>query len=461
MVLMQGLRRLLLLAAVLLTFWPAASVAAEHFPDNLELVGLLRAGQFEELEARLTAYQKGFETGVVPEETVEVAFWSFGIFDPELESKFALWRLRIPDSYAALLARGIYYKNLGWNSRGTRYAEDTSDERFAEMYDYFSRAITDLNLAIRMHRKLSIAYGALINIAMVSSDLIDKDGTLEAGLRAVPTSISIRHQYLESLVPWWGGSLTEIRIFIERSKNDLPHDQKMKSLEGFYDYIYGKMLGRTGERKEAVKYFDKALSYGEHSAYRFGKGSNYYNLRHYEKARSEFEKILERYPQNVIALGWRAGTYREQTRYDLALADVETAIQLNPFAPQFLRRRAYLLRRQKRYEEAERDLTNALEYGYFDANIHYARGYLYLHKIKNYEKAAIDLKRATLLNPESSKYWYEYASALYHTVDCDIIAALNTYLRLCGAGQKCKAHGLKFAESSLAHLATVDECSME
>ena len=95
---------------------------------------------------------------------------------------------------------------------------------------------------------------------------------LEAGLRAVPNSIFIRFQYLESLVPWWGGSLTEIFFFLERIDNDSPHDQKMKPLGGFYDYIYGKMLGRKGERKEAVKYFDKALSYGEYSSYRIGKG---------------------------------------------------------------------------------------------------------------------------------------------------------------------------------------------
>lgn len=458
---MQGLRRLLPIAAVLLTFWPAASAAMERFPDKLELVGLLRAGQFEELEARLTAYQEGFETGAVSEKTVEIAFGSFDIFDPVLESKFALWRLHIPESYAALLARGIYYHNLGWNSRGTRFVKDTSDERFAEMHDYFSRAVEDLSLAVQLHKKLSIAYSLLIDIGKVSSRLIDKDRILDAGLSAVPTSISIRSEYLKSLVPWWGGSLSEIRIFIEKMKNDLPHDQNMKLLEGYYDYIYGEILGRAGESEEAVKYFDNALSYGEYSTYRFGKGRNYYDRGHYEKARAEFEKILERYPQNLSALSWRAGTYRKQTQYDLALADVETAIQLNPFDPKILRRRAYLLRRQKRYEEAEIDLTNALEYGYFDENIHYARGYLYLYKLKNYEKAAIDLKRATLLNPESAKYWYAYASALYYTLDCDIIAALNTYLRLCNAGQTCKEHGLKFAKSSLTHFATVDECSME
>ena len=454
----QKISRLLLFFLILAL---PAETRAEASPDTLELVGLLRDGRFEELEARLTAYQEGFEAGRNSEESVDIAFSSFGIFDPELESKFALWRLRIPESYAALLARGIYYHNLGWNSRGTRYVGDTSEERFAEMDDYFSRVIADLKLAIRMHKKLSIAYGVLINISKVSSDLIDKDRTLEAGLRAVPNSISIRFKYLESLVPWWGGSLTEIWLFLERIDNDSPHDQKMKPLGGFYDYIYGKMLDREGEHKEAVKYFDKALSYGEHSAYRFGKGKNYYNLRHYDKARAEFEKILKRYPQSLDALGWRAGTYRNQTRYDLALADVEMAIRLSPFAPGFLRRRAYLLRREKRYEEAERDLTNALVYGYYDERNHYARGYLYLHKLKNYEKAVIDLKRATLLAPDSAKYWYEYASALYYTLDCDIIAALSTYLRLCAAGQKCKAHGLKFAKSSLEHFSTVNECSMQ
>jgi tetratricopeptide (TPR) repeat protein len=461
MILMQSLRRLMSLIAVLLALWPSTAAGTERFPDKLELVGLLRDGRFDELEARLTAYQEGFEAGRISEQTVDIAFTSFEIFDPDLETKFALWSLHNPDSYAVLLARSIYYENLGWNSRGTRYAEDTSEERFAEMYDYFSRAITDLELAIEMNKKLSIAYGRLIQISTVDPELIDQDEILEDGLRAVPSSLFIRYAYMASRVPWWGGSLTEIWFFIERTTRDLPHDPNAKPLEGYYDFILGRILARDGHHKESLEYFDKALSYGEYPGYRISKGEGYYNLKLYDKARAEFEKVLQRYPQHLGALGWRAGTYRRQTRYDLALADVETAIRHNPFAPKFLSRRAYLLRKLKRFEEAERDLTKALVYGYYDEEIQYSRGTLYLHSLKNYQKAIIDLKRATLLAPESAKYWYEYASALYYTLDCDIIAALNTYLKLCADGQKCKAHGLKFAKSSLEHLSHFEECSMK
>ncbi len=459
---MQGLRRLLPVAAVLLTFWPAASAAVERFPDKLELVGLLRAGNFEELEARLTAYQEGFEADRVPEEIVEVAFFVFANSDPRLESSLAQWILLFPNSYAAPLARGVYYWHLAWRARGARYAQETSDLSFAEMRDYLALSDSDLDLAIRSNEKLSIAYAYRISIAMLDPrNRRQKQSILKAGLDAVPKSAVIRYRYLFALLPWWGGSLEKIDDFITVMKRNFPDEPAMGYLEGFHDFTVAEILEGRGEEEEAIPYYERALSKGEHWWYRLEAGQNFYFLQRYEKALEEFDKALELRPLAATVLNWRARAYRRLERFEEAFAGWDLALRLDPLNPAILRQRSFALADKKRYREAVEDLTTALEFGAYDERIYHSRGWIYLYKTKEYKKAAIDLKRATLLNPESAKYWYEYASALFYNLDCDIIAALKTYLRLCSAGQKCKAHGLKFAKTSLAHLATVDECSME
>ena len=61
------------LAVPVLVLWAllepgaAGARAAEEFPDKLALLAMLRDGAFEALDARLSAYQEGYEAGRTPE----------------------------------------------------------------------------------------------------------------------------------------------------------------------------------------------------------------------------------------------------------------------------------------------------------------------------------------------------------------------------------------------------------
>lgn len=459
---MQGVRRLLSLAAVLLTLWPVAGIAAERLPDKLELIGLLRAGQFEELEARLTTYQESFETGGVAEEVVEIAFFVFANSDPRLESRLAQWIQLFPDSYAAPLARGVYYWHLAWRTRGTRFAQETSELSFTEMQDYLALSDSDLELAIRLNGKLSIAYAYRIGIAMLGPrNLARKRSILEAGLEAVPKSAVIRYRYLFALLPWWDGSLEKIDDFITDMKRNFSDEPAMGYLEGFHDFTVAEILEGRGEEEKAIPYYERALSKGEHWWYRLEAGQNFYFLQLYEKALEEFNRALVLRPLAATVLDWRARAYRRLDRYEEAFADWNLALRLDPLNPAILRQRSFAFEDKKRYREAVEDLTTALELGAYDERIHHSRGWIYLYKTREYKKAIVDLKRATMLVPDRANYWYDYAAALYYTLDCDIIAAVRVYLKLCKTGQKCPDHNLRFAKTSLQHLSTSGECSVE
>ena len=460
MALTRRIRQLLSLVAVLLALWPLAAAGRERFPDRLELVGLLRRAQFEELEARLTTYQESFEAGRISENVVDAAFFAFANSDLALEPRFSQWLLRFPDSYAAPLARGVYYWQLGWLSRGGGYVRNTPKLRFAEMRNYLLLAVPNLRLAIRLNPKLSVAHGFLVSLGKVSGTGVSTERALEVGLRAVPRSAVIRARYLFGHLPRWGGSLLEIWYFTERTKREFPDEPRLKFLEGFYDYALAETLARRGERKKAVAYYDQAISYGEYRNYYLARGKNFYGLKDYERALADFDTALKIRPQVAAILDWRARAYKRLGRYYEAFADWELALQIDSLNPDILRQRAWALRDKKRYRKAVEDLTKALQFGAYDARVHNARGFLYTYHLKQYDQAIIDLKRATLLAPKGARYWYNLANALFRNLDCEFLAAANTYVRLCKSGASCPSNQLEWTEGALIHFSSANECSM-
>ena len=231
-----------------------------------------------------------YRVGRIAEDVVDAAFFAFANSDLALEPRFSQWLLRFPESYAAPLARGVYYWRLGWHSRGGRYVRDTPNLRFAEMRNYFSLAVPDLRLAIRLNPDLSVAQGFLISLGKVGGAGVSAKRALGAGLRAVPRSAVIRARYLFTLLPWWGGSLPEIWYFIERTKKEFPDEPGLESLEGFYDYALGETVRRQGAREKAIAYFDQAIGYGEDRNYYMARGQVFYALKKLRKGDCEFRQ---------------------------------------------------------------------------------------------------------------------------------------------------------------------------
>lgn len=424
------------------------------------LIEMLKSGEFAALDARLSEYQRGFEAGRLSEDVAKQAFAAFAHSDPALEAMLTRWALEVPDSYAAPLARGIYLANLGWHARGARFSNKTPEARFRQMRNYLTKAARDFRRAILMNEKLSLAYGNLINIGMAASDLVDERAVMEAGLRAVPQSRDIRYRYLRSLEPKWGGSMARIEDFLERVREDAADYPEIEPLLGYADYVRGEALRRKARYAEAAAYFDKALEYGEDWWYRYNRGLNAYFGKDYEDAIEEFGLALALWPESADTLDRRARAYRALDRIELAMADWDAALRLDPHDPLTLRQRARTLRKQGRYREAERDYTDALLFGTLDHRIRYERGWLYLWNLKEYEKAAADLQRATMLEPERASYWYHYASALFRNLDCEFQPAARSYLRLCRDGTQCQAERTEWAEAVLDTFARSSECAM-
>jgi hypothetical protein len=82
--------------------------AEELKADRSGIVRLLRQGDYDHLEAKLTEFQVKFETGRGPEWDGDDHFEAFETSDLELEARLNDWVARYPGSYAAPMARALY-----------------------------------------------------------------------------------------------------------------------------------------------------------------------------------------------------------------------------------------------------------------------------------------------------------------------------------------------------------------
>lgn|GEM_PF-4593976 len=290
--------------------------------DN-EYIRLLINHQYPVLDAKFNAMQQDFEAGKIDDFKLEVAFNGFRIADPALEAPLDAWLQAFPRSYAAHVARGVYYLEIGQNARGDGYANKTSPKQFNALNTAIAKARTDLNTSLILNNKLLISYAYLLKIAKYYSDDSDlpmsritsfilsnahwksrpspnlqkQQDLLNAANHIAPHNFIARHSYMYNLQTKWGGSTQAMRNFFNKSKTAgltpaelgylesqvlLDHawvedqrglaeasavdyaaaiDQFGADINQFYPEVYVQMLDETAFELQKIKKYDSAFKY--------------------------------------------------------------------------------------------------------------------------------------------------------------------------------------------------------
>ncbi len=435
------------LVAATITVLPVATFA-DHLPrpDKLVILELLLDGNFPELNELLTAYQEQFETGHAKDYDVGLAFASFANSDPRVTRRLNQWVEEFPQSFVPFLARGIHHANLGIHYRGTKYYNRTHRKALEKMREHFDRAVADTRQALSSNKKLTKAYDNLLDIALYQGPHRGKRGILEEALKHAPQSFLVRESYLVSLHPSWGGSLEEIRAFLDESKQS---GFELGALEGYGDYARAEELARSGRRWEAIEYYDRALEYGEWSLYRYNRANNLYWGKIGDHGVSDSALAVELAPQWPSVLALRAMILTRLGQIEEARRFWAKAIELDTLSPYLLGRRAWWFRNQHQNEEAVADYDNALVYGAFDGELYRRRAILHFGHPERHHLAQADLRRVVELEPDNAEARWEYANSLNslnpYAAGCDAIEAFESYLKFCAKTGRCSESGQKSA----------------
>ena len=130
----------------------------------------------------------------------------------------------------------------------------------------------------------------------------------------------------------------------------------------------------------------------------YNRGSAYNELHQYDKAVTDFSKVIELDPKHVRAWTNRGVAYNELHQYEKAIADLTKATELDPKNGTVWRNRGYAYSELHQYDKAVTDFSKVIELDPNSAPAWNDRGVAYL-RLRQYDKALADFKKTLELAP--------------------------------------------------------------
>lgn len=197
---------------------PSSPLSPAQKAARRESLELLQAGRYAELDARMNGFQQAYRARALDDLELVREFAAFARTDSLLQANLDAWVQGYPSSYAARLARGIYYFKCGVVTRGKKYIDRTPAEQIRGMKVYLTQARQDLLASLPLDAMPLISYRYLIVIGMEFGEHDSNRDWLAKATALDPDSIVIRRPYMISLETRWGGSLDAMQEFLDASR---------------------------------------------------------------------------------------------------------------------------------------------------------------------------------------------------------------------------------------------------
>ncbi len=416
----------------------ATSAAEKVAVDQAEILHRALSANFAALDAMLVGYQIQFETDHASHALPEIAFGTFSNSDSALEPRLNEWVARMPNSYAAPLARGIFYQHLGALSRGAEFAAKTPDERFGEMRDFYAAAAADLGRALKLNARLIPAYRTLARIALASGRRGRAQQILADGLELYPEAVVLHDMFIETLEPKWGGSIAQLQAYIAALAKRFPDIRELNGYRGYVDYVQGNAAYFDGEYDVAQQYIDRALKVAPHATGYLTAEADIALMRgRRDDAAAIMSQVLALAPGSDF-YHFKMSVYQTWLgRYSDALENANKAVAGDRLNPDYLQQRAVVWQNLNRHDQAVRDLDDAVIYGAYDPSIEIDRSRELAHFQARLPDAVEAGRLATKLSPRDPIAWATYAQALFMAQDCNAQQALTVFHAVCRAANHC------------------------
>lgn len=271
--------KIIALTTILSLMLPAVSFAQ----NGTELLGLLKARDFKNLESSTNKIQTKFETGALSDIELRNTYRPFYNLDQESLDKVEEWEGKIPGSYAAHLVRGICLKRKGTDARGDKWISETPPENIKKMEQYFEIAKSELNASLKLTPKPFLSVFHLLQISAMTGDKETSSTLLASANKILPSNTLVRNRFMVFLEPRWGGSYAQMKEFIAKSKEEGASADGIMQLEAIMYNDMGAMAMLRGDKRLAIENVSKALELGQRVGGEFRKDflecSNYYSCR--------------------------------------------------------------------------------------------------------------------------------------------------------------------------------------
>jgi tetratricopeptide (TPR) repeat protein len=324
----------LIVIALLLTASAPAISASSATPNA---TGLLQNGDFQHLDKYFSGIQSRFREGQASAEELRNAFRAFYPTDRSLAPKYDAWVNKYPNSYVARVARGIYYKEIGYEERGGGYISETSEMQIAKMDDAMQKAISDFGASIKMDPKPFLSYYDMIDITSSYSGIAYTRKMYDQAILLAPTFVDVRRKYMQALEDKWGGSLEQMREFLNECKRAALPQSQLNALESMVYANAASELEQGSDHAGSESAYRKAIELGGTDCDSC-LALSLSNILVEENKIAEAIPFLNRYVKDHASdnstLEWRASLYLRIRKVPEAVADLTKAADAGEAAAQ-------------------------------------------------------------------------------------------------------------------------------
>ena len=408
--------------------------------DKTGLRALFELGKTRELDSVLASYQGLFEQDYRYEDLVGDAFGIFDVPDSSLESQFDRWVAQMPNSFVPYLARAEYYHSLGWANRGSAWSSETSQQQFAAMEYFFAKAEEDCRAVLELQPQVLRTFEIFMNIAQARGDIYIASMIMQHAAGLCPCSFRLRHRFMVTLLPRWGGSYEAMTRFAIASQELVNENPKMKLLLGYPAWDQARVLSSAKQYSDALELVSKAMMFGEGRLFLALRGNIFEWMNRHEDAMAEYDKVLQKYPDYAEVAVDKARCLYHLNRFDESAAVVRQVEAMEPWNDDLVKFKksvtssliynGYQLYKAKDYGEAIVRYNAALAFDPQYMPAFYYRGLANIYQ-GDLDIALSDFKKAISLNPRDFESYRLLDWVLVHYADWDaIIVYWTQYIKL-------------------------------
>lgn len=176
---------------------------------------------------------------------------------PQLGQRLSEWVAKNSTDPIPLLLRARYHVHTGWAKRGHDFAANTSPERMAAFAEQMTKALADVNAAIRLDNRNPYSFWLKLRI-------LQGNGLSQAFLAAFDDAAAKHPAYyrlydiaLSTLQPRWGGTIAAMYAFVDKYAGKAPEFSPLKLLYlDLYRYLLSTASvgcgARGGDREKCV-----------------------------------------------------------------------------------------------------------------------------------------------------------------------------------------------------------------
>lgn len=286
------------------------NISQSRLPENLKkVIPALASGDYEFVENYYQGLFDAYNENPSNENDLDLAFDLINKTNQELENELNKYISVYPDSYVAYLMRGTYLIRKGWNNRGGKYINETTQSQIDGMSHYFNLALSDLDKAITLKDNDVYANCYKMDILM---NYRGRDSEVRSSFNAAissnPLSFKARSYYMTTLEPKWGGSIEEMQALVNEAKKYSKDNTNLNGLEARIYSIIGEQYWNKGNLTKAKDSYIKAasLQVGMYKEYIYSNlGRILYSQKLYSEALESFEKAIDARPTRHDAIKYK------------------------------------------------------------------------------------------------------------------------------------------------------------